>query len=79
MNVTSKLLTEKEVIRKIRLKLREYFPNLQKLIDQDVITKNDWLFFGMIQLNLVKCLLDNLRKLSENLRSKLNRLLNFMI
>ena len=44
MNVTSKLLTEKEVIRKIRLKLREYFPNLQKLIDQDVITKNDWLF-----------------------------------
>ena len=57
MNVTSKLLTEKEVIRKIRLKLREYFPNLQKLIDQDVITKNDWLFFGMIQLNLVKCLL----------------------
>ena len=77
MNVTSKLLTEKEVIRKIRLKLREYFPNLQKLIDQDVITKNDWLFFGMIQLNLVKCLLDTPEKIIRKSKKQIKQIIKF--
>ena len=77
MNITNQLLTEKEVIRKIRLKLREYFPNLQKLIDQDVITKNDWLFFGMIQLNLVKCLLDTPEKIIRKSKMQIKQIVKF--
>ncbi|MDB2351534.1 hypothetical protein N9W06_04520 [Candidatus Marinimicrobia bacterium] len=48
-------IVEREIIREIRLKLRLYFPELQSFIDKKIITKNDWIFFGMIQLNLVKC------------------------
>ena len=77
MNVTNQLLTEKEVIRKIRLKLREYFPNLQKLIDQNVITKNDWLFFGMIQLNLIKCFLDTPEKIIRRSKMQIKQIVKF--
>ena len=77
MNVTNQLMTEKEVIRKIRLKLREYFPNLQKLIDQNVITKNDWLFFGMIQLNLVKCFLDTPEKIIRKSKKQIKQIIKF--
>ena len=62
---------EREIIRSIRLKLREYFPELQSLIDKKIITKNDWIFFGMIQLNIVKCFTttpeDAIRKSKEQI------------
>lgn len=77
MNVTNQLQSEKEVIRKIRLKLREYFPNLQKLIDQNVITKNDWLFFGMIQFNLVKCFLDTPEKIIRKSKKQIKQIIKF--
>ena len=77
MNVTNQLLTEKEVIRKIRLKLREYFPNIQKLIDQNIITKNDWLFFGMIQLNLIKCFLDTPEKIIRKSKKQIKQIIKF--
>ncbi len=77
MNVAKQLLTEKEVIRKIRLKLREYFPNIQKLIDQNVITKNDWLFFGMIQLNLIKCFLDTPEKIIRKSKKQIKQIIKF--
>ena len=73
----NQILTEKEVIRKIRLKLREYFPNLQKLIDQNVITKNDWLFFGMIQLNLIKCFLDTPEKIIRRSKMQIKQIVKF--
>ena len=77
MNVTNQLQSKKEVIRKIRLKLREYFPNLQKLIDQNVITKNDWLFFGMIQFNLVKCFLDTPEKIIRKSKKQIKQIIKF--
>ncbi len=77
MNINNHRLTEKEVIRKIRLRLREYFPSLQKLIDQNVITKNDWLFFGMIQLNLVKCFLDNPEKTIRKSKKQIKHIIKF--
>ena len=77
MNVTNHILAEKEIIRKIRLKLREYFPNLQKLIDQNVITKNDWLFFGMIQLNLIKCFLDTPEKIIRRSKMQIKQIVKF--
>ena len=77
MNVTNHILAEKEIIRKIRLKLREYFPNLQKLIDQNVITKNDWLFFGMIQLNLIKCFLDTPEKIIRKSKKQIKQIVKF--
>ena len=77
MNVTNHILAEKEIIRKIRLKLREYFPNLQKLIDQNIITKNDWLFFGMIQLNLIKCFLDTPEKIIRRSKMQIKQIVKF--
>ena len=77
MNVINHKLIEKEVIRKIRLKLREYFPNLQKLIDQNVITKNDWLFFGMIQLSLIKSLLDTPEKTIRKSKRQIKQIIKF--
>ena len=77
MNVTNHILAEKEIVRKIRLKLREYFPNLQKLIDQNVITKNDWLFFGMIQLNLIKCFLDTPEKIIRKSKMQIKQIVKF--
>ena len=73
----SKRLTEKEIIRQIRLKLREYFPDLQNLIDQNVITKNDWLFFGMLQLNLIKCFLDTPEKTIRKSRTQIKQIIKF--
>ena len=77
MNDTNHRMTEKEVIRKIRFKLRYYFPNLQKLIDQNVITKNDWLFFGMIQLNLIKCFVDTPEKIIRKSKKQIKQIVKF--
>ena len=43
-------MNEREIVRELRLKLREYFPDLQSHLDQDIITKNDWNnFFHLYQ------------------------------
>ena len=39
---------EREIIRQLRTRLREYFPSLQSFIDQKIITKYDWIFFGIV-------------------------------
>ena len=51
------ILVERQIIRLLRVRLREYFPALQGHIDQKIITKYDWIFFGIVQLSLVKCFL----------------------
>ena len=48
-------MIERAIVRELSLKLREYFPDLQSHIDQEIITKNDWKFFVMIQFNLINC------------------------
>ena len=74
--MTSKAL-EREIIRKLRLRLRGYFPNLQMLIDTNVITKNDWLFFGILQLNLIKTFLESPEKLIRKSKSQLKQIIKF--
>lgn len=68
---------EREIIRSIRLKLREYFPELQSLIDKKIITKNDWIFFGMIQLNIVKCFTTTPEDAIRKSKAQLNQISKF--
>ena len=77
MNASEHKFTEKEVIRKIRLRLREYFPNIQILMDQNIITKNDWLFFGMIQLNLIRCFQDTPEKTIRKSKRQIKQIIKF--
>ena len=48
-------MNQRQIVKELRLKLREYFPDLQLMIDDWTVTKNDWKYFGMIQFNLIKC------------------------
>ena len=68
---------EREIIRKLRNRLREYFPSLQGLIDQKIITKYDWIFFGIVQLNLVKCFLVTPEKAIRKSKHQLSQILKF--
>jgi hypothetical protein len=68
---------EREIIRAIRLKLREYFPELQSFIDKKIITKNDWIFFGMIQLNIVKSFTTTPEDAIRKSKAQLNQISKF--
>ena len=68
---------EREIIRELRLRLREYFPSLQSYIDQDIITKNDWKFYGMIQFNLIKCFTMTPEKAIRESKAQLNKISKF--
>ena len=68
---------EREIIRKLRARLREYFPSLQNFIDQKIITKYDWIFFGIVQLNLVKCFLVTPEKAIRKSKHQLSQILKF--
>ena len=68
---------EREIIRELRVRLREYFPALQGLIDQKIITKYDWIFFGIVQLNLVKCFLVTPEKAIRKSKHQLTQILKF--
>ena len=69
--------TEREIIRELRVRLREYFPSLQSLIDQKIVTKYDWVFFGIVQLNLVKCFLVTPEKAIRKSKHQLSQILKF--
>ena len=73
----SSKVIEREIIRSIRLKLREYFPELQSFIDKKIITKNDWLFFGMIQLNIVRCFTTTPEDSIRKSKAQLNQISKF--
>ena len=68
---------EREIIRELRVRLREYFPSLQSLIDQKIVTKYDWVFFGIVQLNLVKCFLVTPEKAIRKSKYQLSHILKF--
>ena len=70
-------MIEREIVRELRLKLREYFPDLQSHLDQDIITKNDWKFFGMIQFNLIKCFTVSPEKALRESKIQINKLVKF--
>ena len=68
---------EREIVRELRLRLREYFPSLQSYIDQDIITKNDWKFYGLIQFNLIKCFTMTPEKAIRESKTQLNKISKF--
>ena len=71
------MINQREIVRELRLKLREYFPLLQSFIDQNIITKNDWKFYGTIQFNLIKCFTTTPEKAIRDSKTQLNKIVKF--
>ena len=70
-------MNERQIVKELRLKLREYFPALQSFIDQDIITKNDWRFYGNIQFNLIKNFTITPEKTIRESKANLNKIVKF--
>ena len=70
-------MNERQIVKQLRLKLREYFPTLQSFIDQDIITKNDWRFYGNIQFNLIKNFTITPEKTIRESKANLNKIVKF--
>ena len=70
-------MNERQIVKELRLKLREYFPTLQSFIDQDIITKNDWRFYGNIQFNLIKNFTITPEKTISVSKTCLNKIVKF--
>ena len=70
-------MNERQIVKELRLKLREYFPTLQSFIDQDIITKNDWRFYGNIQFNLIKNFTITPEKTIRQSKTCLNKIVKF--
>ena len=70
-------MNERQIVKELRLKLREYFPTLQSFIDQDIITKNDWRFYGNIQFNLIKNFTITPEKTIRESKANLKKIVKF--
>tara|TARA_B100000424_G_scaffold271515_1_gene274598 strand:+ start:586 stop:1221 length:636 start_codon:yes stop_codon:yes gene_type:complete len=70
-------MSERQIVKDLRIKLREYFPTLQSLIDQDIITKSDWRFYGNIQFNLIKNFTMTPEKTIRESKACLNKIVKF--
>ena len=70
-------MNHRQIVKELRLKLREYFPDLQLMIDDWTITKNDWKYFGMIQFNLIKCFTITPEKAIRESKAQLNKIVKF--
>ena len=70
-------MNQRQIVKELRLKLREYFPDLQLMIDDWTITKNDWKYFGMIQFNLIKCFTITPEKAIRDSKAQLNKIVKF--
>ena len=70
-------MNERQIVKELRLKLREYFPTLQSFIDQDIITKNEWRFYGNIQFNLIKNFTITPEKTIRESKANLNKIVKF--
>jgi len=70
-------MNKRQIVKELRLKLREYFPTLQSFIDQDIITKNDWRFYGNIQFNLIKNFTITPEKTIRESKANLNKIVKF--
>ena len=71
------MINQREIVRELRLKLREYFPLLQSFIDQNIITKDDWKFYGTIQFKLIKCFTTTPEKVIRDSKIQLNKIVKF--
>ena len=70
-------MNQRQIVKELRLKLREYFPDLQLMLDDWTITKNDWKYFGMIQFNLIKCFTITPEKAIRDSKTQLNKIVKF--
>ena len=70
-------MNHRQIVKELRLKLREYFPDLQLMIDDWTVTKNDWKYFGMIQFNLIKCFTITPEKAIRDSKTQLNKIVKF--
>ena len=70
-------MNQRQIVKELRLKLREYFPDLQLMLDDWTITKNDWKYFGMIQFNLIKCFTITPEKAIRESKAQLNKIVKF--
>lgn len=70
-------MNHRQIVKELRLKLREYFPDLQLMIDDWTVTKNDWKYFGMIQFNLIKCFTITPEKAIRDSKAQLNKIVKF--
>ena len=65
------------IIKALRQKLRELFPQMQSYIDDGTITKDDWTFFGRIIYRLINCFIVNPEKAIRRSKAQLNKILRF--
>ena len=70
-------MNERQIVKELRLRLKEYFPSLQSFIDQDIITKSDWRFYGSIQFNLIKNFTITPEKTIRESKANLNKIVKF--
>ena len=70
-------MNERQIVKELRLRLREYFPSLQSFIDQDIITKSDWRFYGKIQFNLINNFTITPEKTIRESKANLNKIVKF--
>ena len=71
------MMEKRDIIRALRKKLRELFPNMQSFIDDGTITKSDWIFFGRIIYHLMNCFIVSPEKAIRRSKAQLNKVLRF--
>ena len=71
------MMEKRDIIRALRKKLRELFPNMQSFIDDRTITKSDWIFFGRIIYHLMNCFIVSPEKAIRRSKAQLNKVLRF--
>ena len=72
-----RMMEKRDIIRALRKKLRELFPNMQNFIDDGTITKSDWIFFGRIIYHLMNCFMVSPEKAIRRSKAQLNKILRF--
>tara|TARA_Y100001947_G_scaffold91984_1_gene78498 strand:+ start:365 stop:1033 length:669 start_codon:yes stop_codon:yes gene_type:complete len=71
------MMEKRDIIRALRKRLRELFPNMQSFIDDGTITKSDWIFFGRIIYHLMNCFIVSPEKAIRRSKAQLNKVLRF--
>jgi len=71
------MMEKRDIIRALRKRLRELFPNMQSFIDDGTITKSDWIFFGRIIYHLMNCFIVTPEKAIRRSKAQLNKVLRF--
>ena len=71
------MIEKRDIIKALRKKLRELFPNMQSFIDDGTITKSDWMYFGRVIYHLINCFIVSPEKAIRRSKAQLSRVLSF--